>query len=342
MGTNENSENEIGNNHNQKGHSSTNFEGKVKSLEQELERVRTFYRKKIEDLSKKSSAATRAVIRRGETPSVQSAQRDADKLRAAKTALEVRVEELELLLEKAGNGEQNDKAMDSLKKENQNLRQRLKNLTNTRNGPRQAWNKGGQNNPDKNELSEPLSLLDAIEAVEESHHFHDPPSPIREPKTTSISEKKLQDALRKSEAERAKLEAKLNKNPISEQPKNNEIEFYKKALERSENAVQRLHQQVIHVESELKDAKQLLKIPQTPSMVQHQSLCRRIEDLDERNKRRERELEHVVQQVKQRAELDMQFAKSQFDTEMAKKNEQLKRFRGEIDELVKQLQSYVT
>uniref|UniRef100_A0A7S2SCF1 Centrosomal protein of 162 kDa n=1 Tax=Mucochytrium quahogii TaxID=96639 RepID=A0A7S2SCF1_9STRA len=316
-------------------HFSPVTDSKIASLEQELVRVRDFYRKKLEDQSKKSSMALRSAKRDGTaglTPSLQSMQRDADKLRAAKIALEARVEELEMQLDSRGKkpvAQSNKKVehlenkLERISNENAQLKRDMDGLLSKKQMPTRRMEGKVK---DDNEDGEDSVLVEIIEQVEAS-----------ESKDSKLEneEYSLQKALKKSQEERAHISKKLQQ-VIDENALMNTR--WEQALRRSEQAVERLHVANLELEAQLQEAKKDLNTPQTPSMLQHQALARKLEDMEQKFRARERELELLVQQVKHAADIDLQTAQTKYDMVLADKDREILRFRRELDELISALQ----
>jgi len=279
--------------------------------------------------------------------SIASLHRESDRLRGEKTALEARVEELETII--GGNISKHNHNADlerlkmmakTLREENEHLRRKLL-VEETKKG--QDRGKVGITQ------TKPLSLLDAVEAVDNNNN--DINSDIGTPDDTV---KDLRQRLHDSEVARKAIESLLLDAKIKEENKenrnsegNNNIENNKmsssssKRLEelqnllvQSKDSFNKLFQENAELQAQLADAKTQLMVPQTPTMLHHQSLLRRIEQMEYRHNNRERELERIVQQVKQRAELDIQLARANFQNVLTQKNAEIKRFQIELDSLM--------
>ncbi|GBG23861.1 Centrosomal protein of 162 kDa [Hondaea fermentalgiana] len=344
---------------NPSGTPSLSGEARIQQLEQELVRVREFYRKKIEDLSKKSSTALRAARREGPVPpATASAQRDLDRLRAAKTALEARVEDLEAVL----STDKSRRALASLEarlssaqEENASLKATLEHF----HGQSRAQQEESPEDPatdhprpeldDGNDVRPPrdtgMSDEDANDVASDGDNDVDEETsalvaflreqkPAQRKPAAARTRGKVDDA--KPQDQSLALRAKVQ---VLEAENARVAARWTAALERSEDAVRRLRLANEELEARLHEAKRQLDEPLTPSMVQQQALTRRLNDMEARFQARERELELIVHNVKHRAEMDLHAAQSRFDAALATKNAEIRHFRAELDALLSAAQS---
>jgi len=313
--------------------SSTNVtpstEARIKSLEEELVRVRNFYRKKIEDLSKKSSSALRSARREGPIAHADAvAQRDVDKLRAARTALEARVEELEDELQRLRNPssalQEKAKTIHSLKEQNRKLEEELLHLrvlqrrrtqsggdsaTNPQDTP--GWNKSRSRSWTKESMienSRDEGLVEMLEAVED-------------------------------QAENADMQKELHRKINLLEKENAQVAHrWETALQRAEETVERLHHANVELQQQLGKARRELAKPKAPSLAAQEAIAQKVTLLEQKLLTREQELRYAMNQVKRRGEMELREAESRHEAVVAKKNLEIQRFRDELDSLIQQIQ----
>jgi protein QN1 len=329
-------------------------DGRVVALEAELARVRDFYRKKLEALSKKQSVALRAARRDGgsviSTPE-GSAQRDADRLRAAKLALEARVEELEDALAQAGlpgmqpRHKQQEHQQQSAQSPKQQ-QQQLKRAVDTPGDEDQHENKGASPTQRKSAAAEgspkgseddPAALLLRMQLLENENRVL-----TRRLEAITAGGPAVVAAVAAAAPD---LAASVSANPFSAAgvaadshgaPAASAMTaHYERALARSEAAVKRLFAANCELEARLEETARAL--PAAPSLLQQQQLARRLAEVEGRLLARERELELVVQQVRQRAEADRRTQEAAHGAAMAAKNVELTRYRLELDALLESI-----
>jgi len=268
----------------------TDKEARIVALETEIVRIRDFYRKKIEDLSKKS-------MRKGVVGPVSIGQRDNDKLRATNIALESRVEELQSQLDTFyGKGVKISPC--DLEEDNRALRKQLQKIR----------------IEEKREVE-----TKSREAPEMQNEQESEEKSLR---------KKLMASIKQNEALADAIKIMKSQSNYSNE------EHWTRALERSEEMVHRLHSVNSELEAQLREAKKQLGVPTTPSMLQHQTLYRRLEDMELKFSSRERELQVIVQQVQHRSEMDLASAEKKFQVMLQTKNEEIQGFRKELNELM--------
>lgn len=341
--------------------SSTSQEARILQLEQELTRVRDFYRKKIEDLSKKSSTSLRLARREGPiNTSTASLHRDLDKLRAAKTALEARVEELEETL--SGKGKRASSSLElrlnSLQEENANLKTELKHIhlgkhRNTMSPrimshPEEGFaspTRENTTNLEENPEDETSALVALLRESNNRPHSSDTNgenlTSSRKNNTVGLNADSPRFA--PEDVVPSEVEAKLLKKVQALETENARVaERWTVALERSEEAVRRLRLANAELEARLTEAQRQLDEPPTPSMIQQQALTRRLNDMENRFLARERELELIVQNVKHRADMDLHSAEARFEAVLAAKNAEIRHFRDELDMLLNAAQDLAT
>jgi hypothetical protein len=327
-------------------------DGRVVALEAELARVRDFYRKKLEALSKKQSAALRAARRDGgsviSTPE-GSAQRDADRLRAAKLALEARVEELEDALAQAGlPGMQSHHKQHQHQHQQQSAQnpQHLKRPLDTLGDEDQHEDKGASPKQRKSVAAEgspkgseddPAALLLRMQLLENENRVL-----TRRLEAITAGGPAVVAAVA---AVAPDLAASVSANPFSAvgvaadshgvPAASAMTAHYERALARSEAAVKRLFAANCELEARLEETARAL--PVAPSLLLQQQLARRLAEVEGRLLARERELELVVQQVRQRAEADRRAQEAAHGAAMAAKNVELTRYRLELDALLESI-----
>lgn len=96
---------------------------------------------------------------------------------------------------------------------------------------------------------------------------------------------------------------------------------------------ERLNRDVDRMVGEVEGARREAMLPKTPSMAQFQSLSGVIVNLERRLEARELELSHARGDLRAAADAEMQVVRQQYEAALAAKDEEIRRFRAELDGL---------
>ena len=113
------------------------------------------------------------------------------------------------------------------------------------------------------------------------------------------------------------------------------IPHCQRALERKEREVTELRNANAALQGDLKRAQKDALIPRTPSMAEHQELLSRIQAMEERHQSRARELKRVADEIRHRADMDIELVQRRAGVAIEAKNAEIRRFREELDRVMR-------
>ena len=297
---------------------------RIKELEDDVEKVRTFYSKRVEEVQRKSESQMRA-LKRGDTEGADDEEVPIEREEEYKRRIKVLEEELHL---KAGE-------LSKVTRENVDNKNEIMQLKGTN-------------------LLERIQLLPPVPPSIDNDTFARLNSSIKEKSSDDI-EKEIQERLFKLMSEFKANERSANHNQdksksfIEQQLREEKESLMQKLMDEREAASKersnlslRLREEEMRASSlgtEVINLRSQLSRPSTPQMAQFVSMENQILHLDSRLQRREKELMSAIDEGKIAAKMELGRLQAIHMQELREKDEQLVRFQVELESLVSSLKN---